>query len=234
AQLRTLLAPGFKSAIDDAIINLLNTTVRDIILNGSPDLGIPPLDPLKIDHLDLDINLDGTAQLKGVLDGVEVRKIATFEVDLVSANLLLLRADFGISVPEIVAAGEHYSLDGNLGGLLPVYGEGPFAASVEGVNLTGSVTLGGNSSIIYVKYLELDISVKAAKVNFEGLLGGGDLGDLANEIVSELIPDLVTELKPTVLPDIIAAVIDLANEKLKDITLQDILDLINGGGLKKL
>jgi hypothetical protein len=44
----------------------------------------------------------------------------------------------------------------------------------------------------------------------------------------------VTELKPTVLPDIIAAVIDLANEKLKDITLQDILDLINGGGLKKL
>lgn len=56
-----------------------------------------------------------------------MRKIATFEVDLVSANLLLLRADFGISVPEIVAAGEHYSLDGNLGGLLPVYGEGPFA-----------------------------------------------------------------------------------------------------------
>jgi hypothetical protein len=62
AQLRTLLAPGFKSALDDTIINLLNTTVRQIILEGSEDLGIPVLDPLKIEHLDLDINLDTTIQ----------------------------------------------------------------------------------------------------------------------------------------------------------------------------
>jgi hypothetical protein len=61
-QLRTMLAPGFKAVIDDAITNLLNTTVRQIIQEGSPDLGIPPLDPLNIDHLDLDVNLDGLVQ----------------------------------------------------------------------------------------------------------------------------------------------------------------------------
>jgi len=64
--------------------------------------------------------------LKGELDGVEVRNIATFVVDNIKTNLLLLRLDFGLSVPEIVAEGEHYSFDGNLGGLLPVYGEGRF------------------------------------------------------------------------------------------------------------
>lgn len=64
--------------------------------------------------------------MKGVLDGVQVRNIATFVIDNIKANLLLLRLDFGLSVPEIVAEGEHYSLDGNLGGLLPVYGEGRF------------------------------------------------------------------------------------------------------------
>jgi hypothetical protein len=72
------------------------------------------------------------------------------------------------------------------------------------------------------------------QINFEGLLGGGDLGDLANQIVSDLVPDLVEELKPDVLPGIIESVKDLANEKLDGVTLQDILDLISGGGLKKL
>jgi len=57
-----MLAPGFKSAIDDAIINLLNTTVRQMILEGSPDLGFPVLDPYLLDHLDLDINMDTTVQ----------------------------------------------------------------------------------------------------------------------------------------------------------------------------
>jgi hypothetical protein len=62
AQLRTLIAPGFKAAIDDAIINLLDTTVRQILLDGSPDLGIPVLDPFYLEHVDLDINLDTTVQ----------------------------------------------------------------------------------------------------------------------------------------------------------------------------
>lgn len=55
-----------------------------------------------------------------------MKKIATFVVDNIKANILLLRLDFGVSVPEIVATGEHYALEGNLGGLLPVYGEGRF------------------------------------------------------------------------------------------------------------
>jgi hypothetical protein len=62
AELRTLLAPGFKAALDDLIINLLDTTVRQLILEGSPDLGIPVLDPFRLDRLDLDLNLDTTVQ----------------------------------------------------------------------------------------------------------------------------------------------------------------------------
>jgi hypothetical protein len=57
AQLRALLAPGFKAALDDAIIGFLDSTVRQIILEGSEELGVPPLDPLKVEHLDLAIDL---------------------------------------------------------------------------------------------------------------------------------------------------------------------------------
>jgi hypothetical protein len=49
-----------------------------------------------------------------------------------------------------------------------------------------------------------------------------------------MIPDLLEELKPTLLPDVIQLVIDMANELLDGVTLQDILDLINGGGAKRV
>jgi hypothetical protein len=68
------------------------------------------------------------------------------------------------------------------------------------------------------------------QTNFEGLLGGGDLGEVANDIISGMIPDLVEQLKPTVLPGLIDTVIEMANGFLGDLTLQDLLDLINGGG----
>jgi len=234
AELRTLLAPGFKAAIDDAIINLLDTTVRQLILEGSPDLGVPVLDPFRLEHLDLDLNLGTTIQLQGVLEGVDVKNLATFVIDNIKANLLLLRLDFGLSVPEIVAEGERYAINGNLGGLLPVYGEGKFVAAVQGLSLVGTVVLGSNNSFIYIKTLDLDVNLASAKVNFEGILGGGDLGDLVNDIISDMIPDLLEELKPTVLPDLIQLVLDLVNEKLDGITLQDLLDLINGGGAKRV
>jgi hypothetical protein len=64
--------------------------------------------------------------LKGSVDGVQVEKVSTFVVDNVKTNLLLLRVETTISVPEIAASGE-YKLDGNVANLLPVYGEGRFS-----------------------------------------------------------------------------------------------------------
>jgi hypothetical protein len=65
-------------------------------------------------------------RLKGTADKVVVEKVSTFVVDKIKTNLLLLNAEFGVSVEEITARGDHYNLEGDLGGLLPIYGEGRF------------------------------------------------------------------------------------------------------------
>jgi hypothetical protein len=65
--------------------------------------------------------------LKGSVDKAQVEKVSTFVVENVKTNLLLLRVEATVSVPEIVARGEHYKIEGNLGGLLPVHGEGAFS-----------------------------------------------------------------------------------------------------------
>jgi hypothetical protein len=66
-------------------------------------------------------------RLKGSVDDAKVEKISTFVIDNVKTNLLLLSLEAAISVPEIVASGVHYKIDGNVGDLLPVYGEGSFS-----------------------------------------------------------------------------------------------------------
>jgi hypothetical protein len=65
--------------------------------------------------------------LDGIIDKAQVEKVSTFVVDSVKTNLLLLRVEAQVSVPEIVAKGEHYKIEGNLGGILPVHGEGNFS-----------------------------------------------------------------------------------------------------------
>lgn len=65
--------------------------------------------------------------MRGSIDNAQVEKVSTFVVDSVKTNLLLLRLEAQVSVPEIVARGEHYRLEGNVGGLLPVHGEGSFS-----------------------------------------------------------------------------------------------------------
>jgi hypothetical protein len=65
--------------------------------------------------------------LKGSVDKAQVEKVSTFVVESLKTNLLLLRVEAKVSVPEIVASGERYKIEGNLGGLLPVHGEGAFS-----------------------------------------------------------------------------------------------------------
>jgi hypothetical protein len=52
------LQPGFRDELDDNLARFLDTVVRDLIINGSPDLGLPVMDPLEITHFDIDVNQD--------------------------------------------------------------------------------------------------------------------------------------------------------------------------------
>jgi len=59
------------------------------------------------------------------------------------------------------------------------------------------------------------------------LLGGGVLGDIANDFISEELPNLVESNKGPLLLEAAALIKDIANERLVGVTLDDLLDLIN-------
>jgi hypothetical protein len=58
SRLRMFLKPGFRDEFEDNLTRFIDTVVRDLIVNGAPDLGLPVLDPLLVDHLDIDLSQD--------------------------------------------------------------------------------------------------------------------------------------------------------------------------------
>jgi hypothetical protein len=65
------------------------------------------------------------------------------------------------------------------------------------------------------------------QVNLEGLLGGGDLGDVANQYISDVLPDLVEQNKGLYLSQVAELIKEKVNPYLAQRTQDDLLDLIN-------
>jgi hypothetical protein len=65
-------------------------------------------------------------RLKGAAEKISVEGVSTFIVEKIKTNLLLLNAEFGVSVPQINVKGERYNIEGNVAGLIPIFGEGAF------------------------------------------------------------------------------------------------------------
>jgi len=65
------------------------------------------------------------------------------------------------------------------------------------------------------------------QANFENLMGGGILGELANDFISSEMPTLVQDNKGPILDDLTPLLKDLINDIVGDVTLDQLLDLIN-------
>jgi hypothetical protein len=63
-------------------------------------------------------------------------------------------------------------------------------------------------------------------------LGGGLLGDIGNDFISEELPNLVDSNKGPILLEVATLIKNIANEKLVGVTLDDLLNLINNSRKK--
>lgn len=64
-------------------------------------------------------------RLKGTLDNVTVTDLQKFELDYVHLVLIPVTFSINMTLPSLVAKGS-YDADGNLAGVLPVFGKGEF------------------------------------------------------------------------------------------------------------
>lgn len=179
----------------------------DAMREGIPEMQVPILDPFKppnpvnfkhekpgasfegwVDQ----INIEGLSTLKA--EHVEVDVNGEFHSELViQCNTLFIRGSVsGLVVHarivphfEFIKATGKYKLDGKAMRIIPIRGNGNLLLETHGVSghLKLHLLVNPLNQILKVQSLELDLSVKKIKVNFENLINP-KLSQLINEIIN--------------------------------------------------
>ncbi|XP_045104307.1 uncharacterized protein LOC123499836 isoform X2 [Portunus trituberculatus] len=186
-----------RNYIDTIIINALEN-LRNQMVDGWPDLGVPPLDPLDLGTVNIDIN-SGSNRVKGSLSDVRVLGLSSFNIDKVHSQLLTLKVDMELGIPLLEINGT-YSITGNAG-ILPVYGDGNFRMDAYNFTLKGMIDLGTTEEGYFgVAVLDLDVATPHIEINFEGMMGGGEMGDFVNGILNSMAPEFLQSLEDQYMP----------------------------------
>ncbi|CAB3370567.1 Hypothetical predicted protein [Cloeon dipterum] len=236
AELRSLFGYANEDAvvgakgIDDSLAIILDE-FRTSLQNGFPAYGIPPLDPLFLEHGNIRID-STTADLRGSFDNVTINKISAYFINNVHMDVLRMKVTFDLFFDSIDTFGDRYDIDGVLA-VLPIYGTGPFQFSLLNVSLTGEVKMGLVNGSVQVLDMPVDLNFPAVFSNLEGLMGGGSMAEMVNQMIMDFAPTIFNEIKAPIISAFVGRVVAFANSMLQGLTFDELLDIILGiGGAK--
>ncbi|GAB6032095.1 hypothetical protein CHUAL_010459 [Chamberlinius hualienensis] len=195
---------------------------------GVPELRIPVLDPLQI----VDFNLDegilkgGITVIRASFSEVNIKGLSQFIIRHLLVNLETLRLDLTLIVPNLHVEGV-YELDGKAVGFVPLSGHGPFWVAALELVATGYASLRINSEDhLDLQKLNIDLNVDKIGLNFDNLLGGGTIGEVANNVASALSKGTFDRIKPRIVANLESSLRNKLNDELRHF---DAIGLIYGG-----
>ncbi|XP_013193192.1 uncharacterized protein LOC106137009 [Amyelois transitella] len=181
--------PQERNILLNALIRQLIAYVRRVINNGSVIFGFPPLDPLVLDHLDLNIPA-GLINLQLKLRDVLVTGLGGFEVPKSNLDLRAMTFDLEIVFPRIdIDAGE-YDLVGDLYNAIPLYGKGPTRFVIENYTIRCVLHLKQSEdekSVLIDRVEGASFEIPSFKSEMVGVIGGGDFDAIANAFTEEIL-----------------------------------------------
>jgi len=199
---------------------------RVAVTEGDPDIDLPPLDPYYIDYQKIDIEESFMTAVLELNDTTAVG-LAQYIVTNVETDLETQRIDMTMTLHEFLMDGM-YDLDGTAWHILPLFGNGSFELNLTDITFRWAadivtVPVEENKHIFQLENLEMNMDFENISVYFENLLGGGDLGDMANEIINSFGKHIYDQVGPELNEKVRDAIQRFANDKLKDIIFEDVL-----------
>ncbi|KAJ8734829.1 hypothetical protein PYW08_014079 [Mythimna loreyi] len=191
------------SAIEDrnvlvnALIRQFFAYVRRVINNGSSIFGIPPLDPLELEHYHLYIPA-GLINLDLELNKILATGIGSFEVNRSHLDLHELSFDLDITVPRLDAAADEYDLIGDFFTAIPLYGKGKAKFVIEDFRFRAKLFLKQSEdelSVLIDRIENASFEIPSFKSELTGVIGGGDIDGIVNSMIEEVIIDYVNRFQ---------------------------------------
>ncbi|CAB3375916.1 Hypothetical predicted protein [Cloeon dipterum] len=175
------------------------------IWKGIPSYGVPVLDPLRIDLLDVAEPPEGSTRqvsLSLKMKDVDVVGLRNANLEYARIDLARERMSWKLTVPQVALLGK-YTINGKVL-LLPLRGRGDMNITLENVNVHYGFNMGlapGKKGEIYLNPADskLEFDTTKAHINLENLFDGEKtLSDHMNRFLNENWRELVLELGPPI------------------------------------
>ncbi|XP_017057477.1 uncharacterized protein LOC108098832 [Drosophila ficusphila] len=194
-----------------------------------PNLGLPPLDPLQLGPAETAVNNKYLVDFTGSIDNFQLHGLSDFDVPVLRLTPVpALRSSINISLP-LTHFESLYTAKGSLAYILNLAGEGNAETSIANFSILITFRLRSVSPLA-IYDLQINIQLGNLYINFDNLLEEERVNDfihaLVNEMGVELLGDVWNYGQGTVVSKLQTAV----NNFLGGFSLQDILQIIIGGG----
>ncbi|CAL7942133.1 unnamed protein product [Xylocopa violacea] len=193
---------------------------------GIPELGIPPMEPLYLEEVDITIDNSEIGNLSIILQNLTLHNLSTFVVNKAKLSLIGPTIAANVTIPQIQTEG-FYNISGILGHSIPLHGTGPFKANINDFQLYVNTMLGFYRGV-YLKTFDLDFSLKSINVKLDNFMEDDDLGRVMNKVFQELLPMVLDTIKPEILPGIKSYIGNRVNETIHHLTMRDIISVLLG------
>ncbi|CAK9818712.1 hypothetical protein ANTQUA_LOCUS9912 [Anthophora quadrimaculata] len=233
---RTLLIDATRATtgyIDSAASKGLEFKLRRVLEKfrarmpyGIPELGIPPLEPLHLDHIDIEIDNPDIGNVSLVINDLYLHNLSTFVTNKAKLSLIGPTITANVTIPRIHVEGI-YSISGNLGQMVALNGSGPFQGDISDFQLYVNTMLGFSRGV-YLKTFDLDFALKSMEINLENFMNDEELSRVMSKVFQELTPKVVDVIKPDILPGIRSYIGGRVNETIHDLTIRDVISVLVG------
>ncbi|XP_012252215.2 uncharacterized protein LOC105683856 [Athalia rosae] len=219
--------PGERStraSINDKLVALVEK-LRETLKTGDAEKGIPCLNPLVVDGLQLSLDKDFASFDVNVTDLV-INSLTDFEINQLTFSIIGVKFTFSFAWPDLTLGGR-YAGNGRIANFIPLYGDGDFFAAVKNIAFSGTVRLSSKNQYLYVKSVDTSVAVGGLKVDVTGILNSDDVSSLISAVISDAIPDLMVDYQSLITGKLNDLIKTTADKYLGTMTLAELLAMLN-------
>ncbi|XP_055680239.1 uncharacterized protein LOC129788200 [Lutzomyia longipalpis] len=190
------------------------------------DLNLPTLDPFTEDFMDVELDHE-LGHVTGVLSNLRIDGLSDFVVNDLEFNFEKLDLWIDATLPRLSLAG-WYDIDGELGGLLPIFGHGNFSIVLAEMHVSMNATIGydGFDVVWEMPEFQMDFHLGALTTAIENLFNDDELADFFNLAFTTLGSEIVDVMFPEIEPQIADMAKQMTPEMLNGVTIDEFLDII--------
>merc|ERR1712154_152296 len=141
--------------------------LKQMMPNGIPELGIPPLDPFDVPHFDIPHIQEDIITADVSIENLVIRNLSTFDTKLAHLDLEQLSLALELGIHDL-RGDAIYNLTGNILGLIPLYGDGDIWLEIFDLDLSASAAVVINEQgFVRVTAMTLSAAFSSIKIHLD-------------------------------------------------------------------